>query len=80
MIAQRQGTEQSLGPKRIWSLLLELRRTARTLSRVPNRFGLGLDAGQPAILSADDPATWEAVDGISDTVAQTVYDFFNPGG
>ena len=61
MIAQWQGTENSLGSEQIWSLLLALRYTARTLSRVPDRFGLGLDAGQPAILSADDPAAWVTV-------------------
>lgn len=61
MITQRQGTEHSLGPERIWSLLLALRRTIRTLSMVPDRFGLGLDTEQAVILSADDPATWVTV-------------------
>ena len=61
MIAQRQDTEHPLDPEQVWLLLLALHRTVRTLSMVPGRFGLGLDAGQPAILSADDPAAWVIV-------------------
>ncbi len=58
MIAQRQDTENPLGPEQVWLLLLELRHAVRTLSMVPGGFGWGLDAGQPAILSAADPAAW----------------------
>ena len=61
MIAQRQGTEHPLDPEQVWLLLLALRRTIRTLSMVPDRFGLGLDTEQAVILSADDPATWVTV-------------------
>ncbi|MEZ5579939.1 MAG: RibD family protein [Candidatus Competibacteraceae bacterium] len=61
MIAQRQGAEHPLDPEQVWLLLLTLRRTVRTLSMLPGCFGLGLDAGQPAILSADDPAAWVIV-------------------
>jgi len=60
MIAQRQ-TEHPLDPEQVWLLLLALRRTIRTLSMVPDRFGLGLDTEQAVILSADDPATWVTV-------------------
>ena len=58
MIAHRQATENPPGPEQVWLLLLALRRAVRTLPMVPDRFGLGLDAGQPALLSADDPAAW----------------------
>lgn len=61
MIAQRQDAEHPLDPEQVWLLLLELRRTARTLSMVPGYFGLGVDAGQALILSADDPAAWVTV-------------------
>ena len=56
MTAQRQASKKPLGPEQVWLLLLELRRVVRTLSTVPGGFGLGLDAGQPAVLPADDPA------------------------
>ncbi|MDG4555691.1 MAG: RibD family protein [Candidatus Competibacter sp.] len=61
MIVDRQDTEKPLGSERVWRLLLELRRAVRTLSAAPGSFGLGLDAGQPAVLSADDPAAFIAV-------------------
>ncbi len=45
------------GPDRIWSLLLELRRVRRTPQAVPERFGLGWEAGgRPAIVVADHPS------------------------
>ncbi|MGB5062417.1 MAG: RibD family protein [Candidatus Competibacter sp.] len=61
MIVEQQATEKPLGPERVWLLLLELRRAVRTLSVVPGRFGLGQDAGQSAVLPADDPAAFVTV-------------------
>ena len=70
MIAEHQNVEKPLGSERVWRLLLELRRAVRTLSMVPGCCGLGLNAGQPAVLPAEDPAAFITVNADSSWTAR----------